>query len=309
MVVSLHESETGRLRASLRGLLPVAITAVLVILASVTVPPAVGLIVDTTTVTGTVVGFLAQWILIYVLPIGIALWVAIRLDRGTLARFGLDIDRRWLVDWGAGIVVSLFAVVVWLAYGAHRGLFAVHPERLTDFGDASLALGLAVLGLALVFTFLGNVYEELVFRGIMLQNFAEGLTARGIAPIWAIGAATAGSVMLFALYHIPFGGPVFALITIPTGFVFALAYLLTGRLGFAIGVHMGRFPIELFPGLDAGAVTLPTVVDIGQLPLARSLESIAVVDGLSCLLILAWVYVSRGEISISRRVYEPGRER
>jgi len=301
---TMREPRTGRLRASLRGLLPAIITVPMVLLSSRTVPGAVGEFFDPTSSTGMAVNFVAQWVLVYAIPIAVALGLAIWLDRGSLARFGLDVDAEWVVNWGMGVGISLVGVTLWMTYGASRDLFAVHPERLTDFGDATLAVALAAAGLGLVFVFLGNIWEEIVFRGVMLQNFAEGLVDRGFSVGLAVAGAMVASLVFFGAYHVPDRGVFVGLLTVPIGFVFALAYLLTGRLGLAIGVHMGRVPIELLQGADLGAVRLPMVFEVGALSLAQMLESVAVDTVVSCSLILVWILVSKGKIEIAEGVWK-----
>lgn len=295
--------QIGRFRASTRGVIPALVTGLFVlVVATYIIPFVAASLAGDETVGVSVLLVLGQWV-VYLVAIPVAIWLAFRLSNGDLTRIGLDINRTWLINFGAGFVISLLVSIIYFTYGAWRGHFAVHPDRITDFGGVSIEAAGVVLGGALVAVFLANVWEEIVFRGIMLQNFADGLNARGYSPIWAVGGAVIAHALLFGLYHIP-EFFLLAWYTSFIGIIFAVAYLVTGSLGLAIGVHFGRFPIELLVGEDLGAVQIPTVVEIGVLPLSGSIEMLTLEFGLSCMLILVWAFFMNGEVSIADRIYE-----
>ncbi|MFC6976290.1 type II CAAX prenyl endopeptidase Rce1 family protein [Halomicroarcula sp. GCM10025709] len=91
---------------------------------------------------------------------------------------------------------------------------------------ASLAL-FAIVGL----------YEELVVRGFVLTNIAEGLVGYGSAV--AATVAVVASSLLFGAIHLananasPVAVAGVAVIAITLG----VSYVLTGRLGLAVGFH------------------------------------------------------------------------
>ncbi|SDQ95043.1 CPBP family intramembrane glutamic endopeptidase [Natronobacterium texcoconense] len=296
--------DSGRFRAGVRAVLPAAITVPGILLALAVLSPVTDRLAGDGAV-GVGASLVANW-LAYLLPIAIALWIAVRLDRGSLARFGLDVDRQWAGNFGAGAVISLSAIAISIGYGAARGYYTVSPELLPELLAPGIVFGV-VVGLA-AFFLLQNVYEELVFRGVMLQNFAEGLFARGMSPVWAVGGATGASLLLFGLFHLPLRGGFVAAYSVLVGIPFALAYLVTGRLGLAIGVHFGRFPIELLMGGAFGPVELPTVVEMTGSG-AGMLETTAVQLGGTCLLVLLWALLVDGEIGLAERVYLPSSDR
>lgn len=299
--------EPTRYPASVRGVLPGTISIAIIVLASVIVIPVVFRFVDPATATGTLAGVVANWT-IFAVATAVALLLALRVDRGSLARFGLDVDRRWLRNFGVGIAISLGAVGATFGYGAARGFFELTPGQATDVGGATPWLVVLVIGGMLGFFLLQNLYEELVFRSIMLQNFAEGLSERGLSPVWAVGGAAIVSLLFFGAFHVPLRGVVVGVHSIFVGIVFVLAYLVTGRLGLAIGVHFGRFPFELLVGGQFGPVTLPSVVDMGEPTLGATVEVTAVQLGASCLLILLWAH-RQGDLGIADRVYTPSTTR
>lgn len=294
--------DTRRFRASLRGILPVVLTVTLVWIALPLMPFGLDIFVEPEALSFSILLVLGQW-LIYGAAIVSAVWLVLHIDRASLTRFGLDVDRRWLMHCGVGVIISLLVSTVYYAYGIWRDYFAIYPNRITEWGEITPEVVLAIVGAVLVGVFLANVWEEVVFRAIMLQNFAEGLTARGFSPIWAVGLATVAHAVLFAVYHIP----AFFTLAWYTGFIgllFAIAYLVTGSLGFAIGIHFGRFPMAVLGGEDLGAVEIPMVIEIGVLPLIGYLEVLAIELGLSVVLICAWALLVKGEIGISDHIYD-----
>lgn len=295
--------QTGRLRASVRGVVPVLATVLVVYLGVYLLAPTFGgTIVGIHETIGLLSFFLGQ-VGIYLVAIVGGLWMAMRMDRGSLARFGLDVDRQWLRNAAVGFTISLFATAAYFGYGATSGYLTLHPGRIGEFGEAGLTLGLTVIALSLASILVANVWEEVVFRGVALQNFAEGLDARGYSPLFAIGLGVVVHAVLFGLYHVPTHG-VFALYTALVGVLFAFAYLLTGRLGLAIGIHFGRFPMELLQGEALGPVTLPAVYEVVGTSLVGAFELFAIEFVVTVGLLSVWVFHTRGSIGIDDRVLD-----
>jgi membrane protease YdiL (CAAX protease family) len=222
------------------------------------------------------------------------------LDHRPWRAFGLSVDQRWLRNVAAGAAISLVGIAVSIAYGQFRGLRAVDPGAAGLSGPGGpLVLGLVALGF-LGMSLLGNVFEEVLYRGIMLRNFVEGLTARGQSLRAAALLATLAGTVLFGLYHVPLRGNfVVAVDAALVGITFSLAYLLTGELGLAIGVHAGRMPLNLLPGATLGPFEFHQVLRISQNTLAANLEVKLVRLGLICLLLLGWVSLLDGTIRIA----------
>lgn len=149
---------------------------------------------------------------------------------------------------------------------------------------------------------LGNVYEEVVYRAVMLRTFAVGLAARGHSPAWSVVPATAGSLVLFGLYHLPLrGDPVVVVDAALVGVTFGLAYLL-GGLGLAVGVHFGRATLELLTGVSMLGVEVPAVVAFTRDTVAANLEVRLLELALVCLFVVAWAYRVDGELRLARAV-------
>lgn len=235
----------------------------------------------------------------FVLAIIVALWLASNLDRRQIHQFGLNLDRQWFGNVVVGVAISLAAFLISIWYAELRGVIEITSSN----SDGSLdSIGIAVLVgmvIILVYLLIQHIYEEIVYRGIMLQNFAEGLVDRGISPIGSIVIATVGSSLAFALFHIPLRGIAPAVDAAFVGITFALAYVLTGNLGLAIGVHFGRVPIELFVAGEASLVGIPAVIEFTAA--APDVELLRM--GVTSIAILGWVYVVYGDISIEESVY------
>lgn len=277
----LYEAESGRLRASLRGTIPALVGPPLVqggfaaqglVLAPLAALP--GIVWGLANVGYTVA-------LYGVLLVGL-LWLAMCLDREPYTRYGLDVDRRWIVNAVAGATASALAIGASVWYGTRRGIVTPTVASGAEFLSVNTVVVLvlvAAIGLAVA------AYEEVLYRGILLQNFAAGLRARGVSTTGAAIGATAGSLLLFGAFHL-LRGPLVAVDATVVGVTFAVAYLLTGELGLAIGVHFGRLPMSVLVqgerfGIDLVSMDVPTA------PLAY-LEFTLTQIGLTCLAVVAW---------------------
>lgn len=157
-------------------------------------------------------------------------------DRRPLRAYGLRIDRRWLTMLGVGALVGMIGWGGALATDLLLGWAAV--EVLFSAGESSLplAVGLAV-GLA-QFTFVG-IWEELVFRGLLMRNAIEGLDLPGVTRRWALVGGWVFSSVLFGALHYDQAGSMLALgFWILAGLVLGMAYLLTDELAVPIGLHV-----------------------------------------------------------------------
>ncbi len=160
------------------------------------------------------------------------------LDRRRLRDFGLHLSREWLVDLvfglglGAGLMSGVFLVEWGLGWLEVAGTY-----RTTVAGEPFVW---AILTPAVVFTGVG-IIEELLARGYLLRNVAEGLAFRRLGGargglIWACLISSA----LFALGHA--SNPNITWVSTVNigiaGIFLALGYMLTGQLAIPIGLHI-----------------------------------------------------------------------
>jgi membrane protease YdiL (CAAX protease family) len=295
----LRERDSGRLRASLRGSLPAILTLVLFVGASLLVGRAVGAGMATAGVAAAF-ALLAFNCLLYTGLTAGALRLGTLLDRRPWRAYGLDVDGRWLRNVAAGAVISLVAIAVSLWYGDLRGVRAVDLGAAGISGPGGPLLPVLALVGFLVMSLFGNVFEEVLYRGIMLRNFVEGIVDRGHSLRVAAVLATLAGTVLFGLYHVPLRGNVIVAVDAAMiGVTFSLAYLLTGELGLAIGVHAGRFPLNVVQGASLGPFTVEPVMTVTDNTLGANLELKLLRLGLICLLVLGWVSLLDGELRLA----------
>lgn len=158
--------------------------------------------------------------------------VARLLDRRPVTDYGFRGGRAWWRDAaaGAGLAIGIQATILGVALAAG---WAVVVDGLRA-GPEGIVL--AVVASVVLFAVVG-VYEELVVRGFVLKNVAEGTARYGSVP--AVAAAVVVSSLLFGGVHLLNAGAslvstaVIAVIAVTLG----AGYVLTGRLGLAVGFH------------------------------------------------------------------------
>ena len=195
------------------------------------------------------------------------LGAAYLLARRTLADFGLGLDAQWWRDaaFGLALGVGLPSTVLLgqLAVG-WSAITAVLPT--TTGGTFGLGATGAVVGLALLVPFfvVQASAEEIVVRGCLLTNLAEG-AAGTVGKTVSTVAATVLTGGLFGLLHWTNPGTtLLSTVNITLyGVLLGACYVLTGRLGIACGFHvawnyalsMWDFPVS---GLDTGVALVGT---------------------------------------------------
>jgi membrane protease YdiL (CAAX protease family) len=301
----LREPESGRLRASVRALVPALVTIAIYLVALQILGQLFGSSSDELT-AGQFLTYGALIGSVYVAMILAGVYAAKTLERSTLEEFGLDVDRQWVRTFGTGVAISLFGISISWWWGTVRG---VRSFDLSAAGVRSSADPLVVAAVLLVFSgyfLLGNVYEEVVYRRIVIDNFATGLAARGLSTTAAVGLATTGSLIVFGLLHVVYRGS--ALVAVDaalTGTMFAFAYLLTGSLALPTGLHFGRLLTSALAGESLGVVEVRAIGDVTQNTLFANLEIRFVQITVVCLLVAAWVYQTRGTVQIAASVIQP----
>lgn len=163
--------------------------------------------------------------------------VATFIDRRPYKELGLQFDRAWWHDLCFGLVLG--AVVISLLFGVEYWLGWVEIEAVFFVEVATLPFAIALLGPLMVFLVIG-ITEELLFRGHQLRNLAEGLHSRWVNPKAAVVAGWAISSALFGLFHVfnPHADWFSTLNLAILGLMFGLGFVLTGRLGLPIGLHI-----------------------------------------------------------------------
>jgi len=246
--------------------------------------------------------------------VAVLLFVGTRVvERRSLAGYGLSFDGRWWRDAAGGVLVGFLfqglVTALLFAFGSARLVGTLSPG--VGNGPVTVAVAFAATVLALLAVAL---WEELLFRGILIQNTLEGLTARGVARRTAVVVALVGSALVFGLPHATsaaegasVGFAVFQAVV--AGLYFGLAYLLTDSLAFPIGLHLSTnlWVASVFGQPDSAFPAL--------LRLERDLQAdpegvvVVLVPALVLVgLVVGWVRLTRDELSVAASLsHPPGR--
>lgn len=185
------------------------------------------------------------------------------LDRRTLADLGVTFDAHWWRDLAAGGALGIGLVggayLAGLALGAFDATVAPTAPPAYPF---VAWLALVVLTMVAI-----GIYEELVVRGYLLTNLAEGFAAL-VPRRWAIAGAIVVSSAGFGLLHgINPDVTVLGVVTIClAGVLLGLGYVLTGSLALPTGVHVTWNLTHVLLGLPVSGLA----VDVGLVETERS---------------------------------------
>ncbi len=241
--------------------------------------------------------------------VGVAVGLARFVDRRSVADYGLGIDRKWVVDCAFGLALAAALQTGILVVGVAGGWVRIGSVVAPAPPLADLAR------LAALFVAVG-VWEEVVVRGWLLTNLAEGLRFAGER------AAVAGAVVLsaaaFGLGHAnnPAASPTSTAIIVCAGAFLGASYVLTGELGVPIGLHVTwnffQGPVYGFgvSGFDFGTAVVatdpigPAWLTGGQFgPEAGLLGLLALLAGTPTL--VGWAWWRHGAVAIRPTITTP----
>jgi hypothetical protein len=163
---------------------------------------------------------------------------AVLLDRRRYVDYGFDVDRDWWLDLGFGLALGAA-----LMTGVFVLELALGWVTVTDTFVAGPLGFAAEFALVLVVFLWVGLYEELMTRGYVLTNLAEGLRLSWPVEVGrpaAVGLATLLSSALFGFLHAanPNATAVSSVAIGIAGVMLALGYVLTGDLAIPIGLHV-----------------------------------------------------------------------
>jgi membrane protease YdiL (CAAX protease family) len=232
------------------------------------------------------------------------------LDKRRLADFGFHLGRDWWIDLVFGL--GLGALLMTAIFVAERAAGWVVVVETFRTGDGGGLFALAILAPLFIFVCVG-IYEELLMRGYLLRNLAEGFSSRLIGPRAALLLAWALSSAIFGLAHAanPNATTISTLSIALAGVFLGLGYVLTGELAIPIGLHItwNFFQGNVYGFPVSGAATRQaTVVAIEQRgpetwtggafgPEAGLIGIVALLVG--SLLILFWIRWRRGKLALA----------
>src|SRR4030095_2410563 len=121
-------------------------------------------------------------VVVLLLLIGIFLWMAARwLDRRPIVDYGLHRSRAWWLDLGFGLALGMFLLAGVYALALSMGWLKITSTLVSAPGQPFIA---AILADAVVIVGIAG-WEEMVFRGYLIKNVAEGLYSKIIGARWA----------------------------------------------------------------------------------------------------------------------------
>jgi uncharacterized protein len=243
------------------------------------------------------------------------------LDRRRFSDLGFALRvKMWWLDLLFGMAAGAISIGVVIWIGISLGWIAVTGRWVTANTNHSLFAWLAWWFLACL---LNGVEEELADgHAYLMRNTAEGLTNRRLSGRCATLAAFLGSNAFFGLGHVSAQeGMRFVVYLTVVGVFFGLAYLLTGELAVAIGIHTTWNFVQLFCAHPGGAEGEPIAALMtvqyhghelwtGAAQGTWRLESgflILIASALGIAMSLAWVRLTRGTLRIAaeRFAYPP----
>jgi hypothetical protein len=238
------------------------------------------------------------------------------LDRRRFRDFGFRFDRSWWLDLGFGLALGaalmtgVFLVELLAGWIAITGRFYVAQPAFSF--PHWIALSLATYASV-------GVYEELVARGYLLKNLAEGLTwVDRLDATGAAAVATLASSLAFGAGHLANPNASLASTAGVTlaAVMLAAGYVVTGELAIPVGLHVTW---NLFQGTVYGLPVSGTThglsvvaVEQGGPPLmtggsfgpeAGLLGAAAAVVGTGA--VLAWCRWRRGAVGVDPSLVTP----
>ena len=188
------------------------------------------------------------------------------LDQRSFRDFGFHVCRQWLKDFLFGLCLGAFLMAAIFTFELAMGWIQI-DSFLVNFtgGEYFVTDTLKVLVLFICIGF----YEEMLMRGYLLRNLAEGLNIHQKNSIAALLLATLLSSIIFgALHGMNPNATFMSTINISIAGIFlALGFLMTGELGISIGLHIAwnffQGPVFGFP--VSGITSFSKILKIQQL--------------------------------------------
>jgi CAAX amino terminal protease family. len=180
------------------------------------------------------------------------------LDTDIRERYGLKINKAWAKDFAAGIILGgIFQGLITAA------MIQTGSAQIISFLSFETGLSPVLWSVAFASTVVGffgvAFWEELVFRGLLIKNVAEGITSRLKSKQKSIIISVVIGPFIFGIPHIfavAEGASLsFAMFQASTAALyFGIAYVYTDRLALPIGIHLisNFWFASLFGGVENG---------------------------------------------------------
>ena len=237
-------------------------------------------------------------------------------DRRAFGDLGIHVDHRWWLDFAFGALLGVMLTTIIFVIEWTMGWVTI--SQVISLGNAPSEVINTLVGLLGFFIAVG-ISEELLVRGYLITNLAEGLDVKRVNPRIAILLAWFISSFVFTLLHL--NNPNVTLMsTLNIGFAglfLGLAYVLSGSLALPMGLHITwnlfegavfGFPVS---GIHFGPTSILTIVQHGPVtwtggtfgPEAGLLGLLTYLMGAIC--IALWSMGMDGRIALHESLAEP----
>jgi membrane protease YdiL (CAAX protease family) len=238
-------------------------------------------------------------------------WVGTKMDRRKFVDYGFRFSKTWWADFGFGLFLGAILMVFIFGVELSAGWITI-TGTMTGLAEGTFWPGILA---ALVNFFCVGIYEEMLSRGYQIHNLAEGFRGRILNPKMALLLAYLLTSSIFGFLHAsnPNATLTSSVMLIAAGLFLGLGYVLTGDLAISIGIHMTwnffqgnvfGFPVS---GTEAGSSIIgiqqggPVLWTGGAFGPESGLIGLAAI-ALGCLLILAWIKLTRKNIRLQEEL-------
>ncbi|MBU2494841.1 MAG: CPBP family intramembrane metalloprotease [Bacteroidetes bacterium] len=158
------------------------------------------------------------------------------LDKRKMSEFGFHIDKKWISDLSAGLIMGIILISAIFTTEYLAGWITITGSFQTANDDYSFSY--AIISSGFMFLCVG-FYEEMQVRGYLLKNLSEGFNLKN-DPKRGILIAVLISSLIFGFGHAsnPNATLVSSISISLAGILLASGYLITGRLAIPIGFHI-----------------------------------------------------------------------
>ncbi len=257
---------------------------------------------------------LSEWLMLIALIVTLFIigrWV----DRRPFSDYGFRLGKRWWLDLAFGLGLGALLMTGIFVVESLLGWVQVTGTMQAPAGSTFAASILTAAGLFLAV----GVFEELLSRGYLLHNLAEGLNFKFWTPAIALALAWLFSSSFFGLAHAsnPNATAISIINLVLAGLFLGLGYVITGDLAIPIGLHIAwnffegnvfGFPVS---GTPVNQVTFIAIQQRGPElwtggafgPEAGMIGNVAILIGAA--LILAWVKWRYGRVQLQASIPLP----
>lgn len=192
---------------------------------------------------------------------------------------GAWFTKNWLKDLGLGVLLGALSVAIAVSVAFTFG--GLRFQLNENHGQSAILL---TLGISLIIFTVGAAFEEMLFRGYLLQTLARANLA------WLAIALTA---LFFSVAHLqnPNATHFSTFNTALAGIWFGIAYLKTRTLWFVFGLHLAWnwFQGAIF-GIEVSGLTMfttaPLLQEIDAGPVWLTGEGYGIEGGIACTIAL-----------------------